>query len=330
MKDLITLEEYIIQAQNKFPGATGELSQLLRDIGLAAKIISREVNKAGITNILGFEGSENVHGENVKKLDLFANEQLISALSRSNITCMVISEENEGIVRLSGEAGKYIVYMDPLDGSSNIDVSVSIGSIFSIYMRDDKDKKLSEEDALKPGTKQVAAGYVVYGSSTVLAYTTGMGVHLFTLDPSLGEFILNDSDVKIPEYGNIYSADEGSYNFWDPGLKKYVKYCQEIDPDTQRPYKARYIGCMAADVHRTLLQGGIFMYPDSTKYPNGKLRLMYECNPLSFIIEQAGGLATDGNQRIMEIKPKSLHECTPIYIGSKNNIVKFKQFFDSQ
>lgn len=330
MKDLITLEEYIIQAQNKFPGATGELSQLLRDIGLAAKIISREVNKAGITNILGFEGSENVHGENVKKLDLFANEQLISALSRSNITCMVISEENEGIVRLSGEAGKYIVYMDPLDGSSNIDVSVSIGSIFSIYMRDNKDKKLSEEDALKPGTKQVAAGYVVYGSSTVLAYTTGMGVHLFTLDPSLGEFILNDSDVKIPEYGNIYSADEGSYNFWDPGLKKYVKYCQEIDPDTQRPYKARYIGCMAADVHRTLLQGGIFMYPDSTKYPNGKLRLMYECNPLSFIIEQAGGLATDGNQRIMEIKPKSLHECTPIYIGSKNNIVKFKQFFDSQ
>ncbi|MAO64052.1 MAG: class 1 fructose-bisphosphatase [Balneola sp.] len=327
MKDLITLEEYIIQAQNKFPGATGELSQLLRDIGLAAKIISREVNKAGITNILGYEGSENVHGENVKKLDLFANEQLISALSRSNITCMVISEENEGIVRLSGEAGKYIVYMDPLDGSSNIDVSVSIGSIFSIYMRDDNNKKLSEEEALKPGTEQVAAGYVVYGSSTVLAYTTGMGVHLFTLDPSLGEFILNDSDVKIPEYGNIYSADEGSYNFWDPGLKKYVKYCQEIDADTQRPYKARYIGCMAADVHRTLLQGGIFMYPDSTKYPNGKLRLMYECNPLSFIIEQAGGLATDGNQRIMEIQPASLHECTPIYIGSKNNIEKFKEFF---
>lgn len=327
MKDLITLEENIIRAQNKFPGATGELSQLLRDIGLAAKIISREVNKAGITNILGFEGSENVHGESVKKLDLFANEQLISALSRSNITCMVISEENEGIVRLSEEAGKYIVYMDPLDGSSNIDVSVSIGSIFSIYMRPEGRRKLREEDALQPGTRQVAAGYVLYGSSTVLAYTTGLGVSIFTLDPSIGEFILSHKDVKIPEHGNIYSADEGSYNFWDLGLKKYVKYCQEIDAETGRPYKARYIGCMAADVHRTLLQGGIFMYPDSTKYPNGKLRLMYECNPLSFIIEQAGGVATNGKQRIMEIQPTSLHECTPVYIGSKQNVEKFTEFF---
>ncbi len=328
MKELVTLEEYIIHAQNKFPGATGELSQLLRDIGLAAKIISREVNKAGITNILGFEGSENVHGENVKKLDLFANEQLISALSRSNITCMVISEENEGLVRLSGEAGKYIVYMDPLDGSSNIDVSVSIGSIFSIYMRPEGKKKLPKTDALQPGTKQVASGYVLYGSSTVLAYTTGLGVSMFTLDPSIGEFILNKENVEIPDFGNIYSADEGSYNFWDPGLKEYVKYCQEIDKKTGRPYKARYIGCMAADVHRTLLQGGIFIYPDSTKYPNGKLRLMYECNPLSFIIEQAGGLATDGKQRIMEIQPTSLHECTPVYIGSRKNVKKFQEFFE--
>ncbi|MEX0844372.1 MAG: class 1 fructose-bisphosphatase [Balneolaceae bacterium] len=328
MNKLVTLEEYIIHAQNKFPGATGELSQLLRDIGLAAKIISREVNKAGITNILGLEGSENVHGESVKKLDLFANDQLISALSRSNITCMVISEENEGVVRLSAESGKYIVYMDPLDGSSNIDISVSIGSIFSIYMRPEGKKKLTEEDALQPGVKQVAAGYVLYGSSTVMSYTTGAGVRIFTLDPSIGEFILSQEDVKIPDYGNIYSADEGSYNFWEPGLKKYVKYCQEIDADTDRPYKARYIGCMAADVHRTLLQGGIFMYPDSTKYPNGKLRLMYECNPLSFIIEQAGGLATDGKMRIMEIQPKALHECTPVYIGSKKNVEKFKEFFD--
>lgn len=328
MKDLITLEEYIIHAQNKFPGATGELSQLLRDIGLAAKIISREVNKAGITNILGVEGSENVHGETVKKLDIFANQQLISALSRSNITCMVISEENEGLVRLSADSGKYIVYMDPLDGSSNIDSSVSIGSIFSIYMRPDGKKKLTEKDALQPGTKQVAAGYVLYGSSTVLAYTTGLGVRIFTLDPSIGEFILSHNDVKIPDFGNIYSVDEGSYNFWEPGLKQYVKYCQEIDEETSRPYKARYIGCMAADVHRTLLQGGIFMYPDSTRYPNGKLRLMYECNPLSFIIEQAGGLATDGNKRIMEIQPTSLHECTPVYIGSRQNVEKFKEYFD--
>ena len=329
MKDLTTLEEYIIRAQNKFPGATGDLSQLLRDIGLAAKIISREVNKAGITNILGYEESENVHGESQKKLDIFANEQLISALSRSNITCMVISEENEGVVRLSGEAGKYIVYMDPLDGSSNIDVSVSIGSIFSIYMRpgDNKKNTLTEGDALQSGEKQVAAGYVLYGSSTVLAYTTGLGVRIFTLDPSIGEFILSHEDVKIPDYGNIYSADEGSYNFWDPPLKQYVKYCQEIDEETGRPYKARYVGCMAADVHRTLLQGGIFMYPDSSKYPNGKLRLMYECNPLSFIIEQAGGLAIDGEKRIMEIEPTSLHECTPIYIGSKKNVEKLREFY---
>ncbi|MEX0609218.1 MAG: class 1 fructose-bisphosphatase [Balneolaceae bacterium] len=326
MSKLITLEENIIHAQNKFPGATGELSQLLRDIGLAAKIISREVNKAGITNILGLDGAKNVHGESVKKLDLFANEQLISALDRSNITCMVISEENEGLVRLSGESGKYIVYIDPLDGSSNIDVNVSIGSIFSIYMRPKSNKQLTEKDALQKGLNQVAAGYILYGSSTVLAYTTGMGVSLFTLDPSIGEFILSHKNVKIPEYANVYSADEGSYNFWEPGLKKYVKYCQEIDAKTQRPFKARYIGCMAADVHRTLLQGGIFMYPDSTRYPNGKLRLMYECNPLSFIIEQAGGLATDGKRRILEIQPKEIHECTPVYIGSKINVEKLQSF----
>lgn len=327
MVGLTTLEEYIIRAQNKFPGATGELSQLLRDIGLAAKIISREVNKAGLTNILGAEGSENVHGESVKKLDLFANEQLIYALNRSNITCMVISEENEGVVRLSLDAGKYIVFMDPLDGSSNIDVNVSIGSIFSIYMRPEGIINISEQDALQPGIKQVAAGYVLYGSSTVLAYTTGLGVRIFTLDPSLGEFILSHENVQIPEYGNIYSTDEGSYNFWDPGLKQYVKYCQEVDEETGRPFKARYVGCMAADVHRTLIQGGIFMYPDSNRYPNGKLRLMYECNPLSFIIEQAGGMAIDGHRRIMEIQPKSIHECTPVYIGSKKNVEKLVEFF---
>jgi len=329
MNKLTTLEEYIIHAQNKFPGARGELSQLLRDIALAAKIISREVNKAGITNILGVDGVMNVHGESVKKLDLFANEQLQLALERSNITCMVISEENEGVVRLSDESGKYMVYMDPLDGSSNIEISATIGSIFSIYMRPDHKKQLTENDALQPGTKQVAAGYVLYGSSTILAYTTGMGVQLFTLDPSIGEFILSEKEVQIPEEGNIYSTDEGSYIYWDEALKKYVKYCQTFDPETNRPYKARYIGCMAADVHRTLLQGGIFMYPDSSKYPNGKLRLMYECNPLSFIIEQAGGLSSDGWRRIMEIEPNSIHECTPVYIGSKSNVEKLEEFFQA-
>lgn len=328
---LITLEEYIIQAQNKFPGATGELSQLLRDIGLAAKIISREVNKAGITNILGEDGSENVHGESVKKLDLFADEQLISALNRADITCMVISEENDGIVELDNKGGKYIVYLDPLDGSSNIDVNVSIGSIFSIYMRKNPGTdELSEEDALQPGVKQVAAGYVLYGSSTLMAYTTGLGVSLFTLDPSIGEFILSDDDIKIPEFGTIYSVNEGSYHSWDEGLKKFIKFCQVEDPSTDRPYKARYIGSMVADVHRTLVTGGIFIYPDSNQYPSGKLRLMYECNPLSFVIEQAGGMAIDGEGRIMEINPEAIHQRTPIYIGSTKNVLKVKEFMDKQ
>ncbi len=324
---LITLDEYIIQAQNRFPGATGELSQLLRDIGLAAKIISREVNKAGITNLLGVDGSTNVHGESVKKLDLFADQQMISALDRSLITCMVISEENDGIVRLNSQGGKYIVYLDPLDGSSNIDVNVSIGSIFSIYMREARfDPNLVEADALQPGIRQVAAGYVLYGSSTILCYTTGMGVSAFTLDPSLGEFILSEDNFEIPDHGTIYSINEGSYNSWELGLKKYIKYCQEVDEETGRPYSARYIGSMVADIHRTLVKGGIFIYPSSNRYPNGKLRLMYECNPLSFIIEQAGGIAMDGLGRIMEIQPNAIHERTPIYIGSKKNVEKAVEF----
>jgi len=328
-RKLVTLDEYIIQAQNKFPGATGELSQLLRDIGLAAKIISREVNKAGITNLLGVDGSTNVHGESVKRLDLFADQQLISALDRSMITCMVISEENDGIVRLNSKGGKYIVYMDPLDGSSNIDVNVSIGSIFSIYMRQPRyDNKLVEEDALQPGIRQVAAGYVLYGSSTIMVYTTGLGVSSFTLDPSIGEFILSEDNFKIPDKGNIYSINEGSYNSWSLGLKKYIKYCQVEDEATNRPYTARYIGSMVADLHRTLIKGGIFIYPASTKYPNGKLRLMYECNPLSFIIEQAGGMALDGKNRIMEIQPTSIHERCPIYIGSPENVKNAKSHLE--
>lgn len=327
---LRTLEEYIIQAQNSFPGATGELSQLLRDIALAAKIISREVNKAGITNILGIDGSMNVHGESVKKLDLFAEQQLISALDRSLITCMVISEEQDGLIRLNQKGGKYIIYMDPLDGSSNIDVNVSIGSIFSVYIRPPRhDGTINEQDALQQGIRQVAAGYVLYGSSTIMAYTTGMGVSTFTLDPSIGEFILTEEQVRIPKHGTIYSINEGGYNSWSPGLKRYIKYCQEEDPETGRPYKARYIGSMVSDLHRTLLLGGIFIYPANKMYPEGKLRLMYECNPLSFIIEQAGGVAIDGKQRILEVQPHSIHQKTPIYIGSPANVQKVKEFLDS-
>ena len=327
---LVTLDEYIIQSQNRFPGATGELSQLLRDIGLAAKIISREVNKAGITSLLGVDGSKNIHGESVKKLDLFADEQLISALDRSMITCMVISEENDGIVRLNSQGGKYIVYLDPLDGSSNIDVNVSIGSIFSIYMRQARfDPNLVEGDALQPGVRQVAAGYVLYGSSTIMVYTTGIGVSAFTLDPGIGEFILSDDNFEMPDHGTIYSINEGSYNSWSDGLKKYIKYCQMEDPETGRPYSARYIGSMVADVHRTLVKGGIFIYPSSKVYPQGKLRLMYECNPLGFIIEQAGGRATNGNKRIMEIQPEAIHERTPIFIGSSRNVEEVMQFISN-
>ena len=327
---LVTLEEFIIQGQNRFSGATGELSQLLRDIGLAAKIISREVNKAGITNILGYEGTQNVHGESVKKLDVFSDEQMIHALQRSNITCMLISEENEGIVRLSSSSGKYLAYIDPLDGSSNIDVNVSIGTIFSIYVR--KSNRADEpevDDALQPGVSQVAAGYVLYGSSTQMAYTTGLGVSLFTLDPSIGEFILTEEEINIPDHGTIYSVNEGSYNSWPEGLKRYVKFCQEEDPETGRPYSARYIGSMVADVHRTLLKGGIFIYPHSNRYPNGKLRLMYECNPLSFIIEQAGGMASNGKKRIMDIEPSEIHQRTPIYIGSGKNVEKVIEFLET-
>ena len=324
---LVTLEDYIIQSQNRFPGATGELSQLLRDIGLASKIISREVNKAGITNILGVDGSKNVHGEVVKKLDLFADHQLISALKRSQITSMVITEENDGIVKLGSSSGRYIVYLDPLDGSSNIDVNVSVGSIFSIYMREARFTPIiNEQEALQPGTRQVAAGYVLYGSSTIMAYTTGLGVSLFTLDPSIGEFILCSHNVQIPEFGTIYSINEGSYNTWDYGLKRFIKYCQEYDPKSHRPFTTRYIGSMVADVHRTIIKGGIFIYPHSAKYPEGKLRLMYECNPLSMIMEQAGGMATNGEQRILEIQPESIHQRSPIYMGSSKNVLKAMDF----
>ncbi|MEX0780455.1 MAG: class 1 fructose-bisphosphatase [Balneolales bacterium] len=323
----ITLEEFIIQGQNCFRGTTGELSQLLRDIGLATKIISREVNKAGITNILGVNGTENIHGEHVKKLDVFSNDQMLHALSRSDIVSLVISEKDEGIIRFKSTSGNYIVYMDPLDGSSNIDVNVSIGTIFSIFMRKShRSDYPTEGDAMQPGVNQVAAGYVLYGSSTILVYTTGMGVSAFTLDPSIGEFFLSDRKIMIPGHGPYYSINEGSHNSWAPGLQEYIKYCKDEDPSSLRPYNSRYIGSMVADVHRTLLKGGIFIYPATEKYPEGKLRLMYECNPLSFLIEQAGGKATTGVKRIMEIQPQQIHERTPIYMGSKTNVNMAENF----
>ncbi|HAC16742.1 MAG TPA: class 1 fructose-bisphosphatase [Bacteroidetes bacterium] len=325
---LITLEEFIIQGQNRFRGATGELSQLLRDIVLAAKIVSYEINKAGITNILGRDGNMNVHGEFVKKLDVFANDQMIHALSRSNNVCMIVSEENEHPIKTSASSGKYVVATDPLDGSSNIDVNVSIGTIFSIYMRKSHIADMPDlNDALQNGVDQVAAGYILYGSSTTLVYTTGLGVTTFTLDPGLGEFFLSEVQVRIPESGNIYSMNEGNISKCSQGLRDYIKSCKVLDEDNGKPYTARYIGSMVSDVHRTLQIGGVFMYPESSKMPYGKLRLMYECNPLSFLIEQAGGIAINHEgKRIMEVEVTDIHQRSPIYMGSPINMKELMGF----
>ncbi|MCS7081457.1 MAG: class 1 fructose-bisphosphatase [Bacteroidetes bacterium] len=325
---VITLEQFIIERQAEFPYATGELSRLLRDIGLAAKIINREVNKAGLVDILGITGQQNVHGEMVRKLDVFANQELIRALARGGECCVLASEEEEDILVLPESPGKYIVLLDPLDGSSNIDANVSIGTIFSVYRRtvSDGDGEALRRDVLQPGSRQVAAGYVVYGSSTMLVYTTGHGVNGFTLDPSIGEFLLSHPHIQIPKRGKIYSTNQGYFRFWEAGMRQYIQYLQEEDKATGRPYSLRYIGTLVADVHRTLLYGGIFLYPASSKDPKGKLRLMYEANPMAFIIEQAGGRASDGFRRILDIEPRSLHERTPLILGSEEDVREAEQF----
>ena len=328
---VLTLNEFIIERQSEFPYAKGELSRLLSHIGIAAKIVHREVNKAGLVDILGEVGELNVQGEAQKKLDVFADEQFISALMASGECCGIASEENQDIITFDGELakdGKYIVTMDPLDGSSNIDVNVSIGTIFAIYRRiSPRGHKAKLEDFLQEGTKQVAAGYVIYGSSTMLVYTTGRGVNGFTLDPSIGEFCLSHRQVQTPERGKIYSINEGNYVKFPEGVKKYIKYCQEMDEETQRPFSSRYIGSLVADFHRNLLKGGIFLYPSTASYPHGKLRLLYECNPISFIAEQAGCRATDGRgQRIMDIKPDSLHQRVPFYVGSRQMVERAEDF----
>ncbi len=328
-----TLGQFIIERQSDFPFAKGELSRLLRDIGIAAKLVNREVNKAGLVDILGELGTTNVQGESVKKLDVFANDEFISALSSGGECCAVGSEENEEIVSIQNQVNKdakYIVCIDPLDGSSNIDVNVSIGTIFSIYRRITPSGHADLTDFLQKGTEQVAAGYVIYGSSTMLVYTTGRGVNGFTLDPSIGEFCLSHPDMRIPENGKIYSINEGNYVHMPSGVKSYIKYCQEEDTTTGRPFSSRYIGSLVADFHRNLLKGGIFMYPATAKSPNGKLRLLYECNPLAWIIEQAGGKASDGQGRILELKPESLHQRTPLFIGSSKMVEMAEQFISKQ
>lgn len=330
IKKFMTLPRHIREGEKLHPEATGELSAILNQIGLAAKVISLEVNKAGLVDILGFTGDENVHGEQVKKLDIFAHDTMIRALDHTGHFCVMASEEDEEIIRIPAKhkIGKYVILFDPLDGSSNIDANVSIGTIFSIYRRisPDNGKPGTLDDCLQPGINQVAAGYVVYGSSTILVYTAGHGVHGFTLDPSFGEFLLSHENIRIPEKGYIYSINEGNYKYWRPGLKKYIKELQAQE-NSQKPYKARYIGSMVSDVHRNLLYGGIYMYPADNRNPNGKLRLVYECNPMAFIVEAAGGKAADGKEsRILEIKPTELHQRTPIYIGSPKDIDMVEKF----
>lgn len=329
----MTLERHIIEGERRHPEATGELSKLLSNLSIAAKVISLEVNKAGLVDILGFTGNENVHGEEVRKLDIYAHDMLIKAMDHGGHLCVMASEEEEDIIHIPKHhrIGKYVLLFDPLDGSSNIDANISIGTIFSIYNRISPDGTPGTlEDCLQPGINQVAAGYIVYGSSTILVYTTGEGVHGFTLDPSIGEFLLSHENICIPKKGRIYSINEGNYKYWHPGLKKYIKYLQEEDEATGRPYSTRYIGSMVADIHRNLLYGGIFMYPADSRHPNGKLRLMYECNPMAMIVENAGGRATDGKQRILEIKPKSLHQRIPIFIGSEEDVKMVEKFMQKE
>jgi fructose-1,6-bisphosphatase I len=328
-----TLNDFIILKQKDFPYAKGELSSLLSHIGTAAKRVNKKINKAGLVDILGSSGEVNVHGENQQKLDLYADEVFIGALLSSGECCGVATEENEKEIIFSDSfayEGKYIVCIDPLDGSSNIDFNVSVGTIFSIYRRiTQRGEKVREEDFLQKGSKQVAAGYIIYGSSTMLVYSTGFGVNGFTLDSSIGEFCLSHSDIKTPEDGSIYSINEGNYIHFPEGIKKYIKYCQENDESTGRPYTSRYIGSLVSDFHRTLLKGGIFLYPANKNALKGKLRLVYECNPIAFIASQAGGMASDGKQNILEIDPTSLHQRSPFYTGSKNMVMKIEEFLDS-
>ena len=323
-----TLGEFIVEKQHDFPHATGELTALISAIKLGAKIIHRDINKAGLVDILGASGVENVQGEQQMKLDLFANEKLKAALKARGIVAGIASEEEDEIVIFEGvENGKYVVLMDPLDGSSNIDVNVSVGTIFSIYRRiTPPGTPVTEEDFLQPGSQQVAAGYVVYGSSTMLVYTTGCGVHAFTYDPSLGVFCLSAEKMTFPEKGYTYSINEGNYIRFPQGVKKYLKFCQEEDRLTRRPYTSRYIGSLVADFHRNLLKGGIYLYPSTASHPKGKLRLLYECNPMAFLAEQAGGKASDGRNRILDLVPETLHQRSPFFVGNTEMVDDQERF----
>ncbi|MFC4689388.1 class 1 fructose-bisphosphatase [Dokdonia genika] len=327
-----TLGEFIIENQAEFQYSSGELSRLINSIRLAAKVVNHEVNKAGLVDIVGAVGETNIQGEDQQKLDVMANDTFIRTLTNRNILCGIASEENDDFISLEGQNGdnnnKYILLMDPLDGSSNIDVNVSVGTIFSIYRRvTPPGTPVTIEDFLQPGREQVAAGYIVYGTSTMIVYTTGHGVNGFTLNPAIGTFYLSHPNMQFPEMGNIYSVNEGNYVHFPDGVKKYIKYCQEEAEG--RPYTSRYIGSLVSDIHRNMIKGGIYMYPKSSKATNGKLRLLYECNPMAFIAEQAGGKASDGYTRILDLKPTELHERVPFFCGSRLMVEKAESFMNN-
>ena len=326
MQRITTLDEFIIKSQKQYSDSTGQLTRLLRDIGIAAKIINREVNKAGLVNILGeADGISNSTGDTVQKLDVFANEVMIDSLKNSGECAGIVSEELEEFIALPyipKKSAEYIVVMDPLDGSSNIDVNVSVGTIFGIYKRKSKtDEICTVEDFLQSGVDQVAAGYVLYGTSTILTYTTGQGVNAFTLDPSIGEFCLSHRDIKMPKRGNYYSVNQGYYLKFDLELRRYIDYCSDLN------LRLRYIGSMVSDIHRIMFQGGIFLYPNTRKYPQGKLRLLYECNPMAYIIEQAGGKAiTTKMKRILDLPVKDIHQKSTIVMGSFDMVTEMEEF----
>lgn len=324
-----TLGEFIIDNQAAFKYTSGELSRLINSIRLAAKVVNHEVNKAGLVDIIGAYGETNVQGEEQQKLDVYANQKFIQTLINRNIVCGIASEEEDSFITINSQdenhQNKYVVLIDPLDGSSNIDVNVSVGSIFSVYRRvTPVGTPVQLEDFLQPGNQQVAAGYVIYGTSTMLVYTTGAGVNGFTLNPAIGTFYLSHPDMKYPGNGKIYSVNEGNYIHFPQGVKDYIKYCQMEEGD--RPYTSRYIGSLVSDFHRNMIKGGIYMYPKSSKTSNGKLRLLYECNPMAFIAEQAGGMASDGFHRILDLRPTELHQRVPFFCGSKHMVEKLEEF----
>ncbi|ESU28991.1 fructose-bisphosphatase [Flavobacterium limnosediminis JC2902] len=324
-----TLGEFIIEKQEEFKYSSGELSRIINAIRLAAKVVNYKVNKAGLVDIVGAAGEQNIQGEDQQKLDVYANEVFIQTLTNREIVCGIASEENDDFIAIHGKAGddnsKYVVLMDPLDGSSNIDVNVSVGTIFSVFRRvTPMGTPVTLEDFLQPGDQQVAAGYVIYGTSTMLVYTTGHGVNGFTLNPAIGTFYLSHPNMQYSKDGKIYSVNEGNYIHFPQGVKDYIKYCQMEEGD--RPYTSRYIGSLVSDFHRNMIKGGVYIYPTSSKAPNGKLRLLYECNPMAFIAEQAGGKASDGYGRIMEIQPTELHQRVPFFCGSQNMVEKAEEF----